>query len=105
MNDSIEYEILNWESREVWRCQGSCKKYRHRSTVKGILPAVCCGVPAKLIDRYRQPVAFTVSEQLPPSEATETPDEVLESVMAQMQAAALLSPEPTQEPGKGDHKS
>ena len=67
--DSIEYEILNWEPREVWQCQGECKKYRHRRTLKGILPAVCCGVPAKLIDRYEQPIPFTVSEPLPAADA------------------------------------
>jgi hypothetical protein len=65
MNDSIEYELVNWQPREVWKCQGGCGKYRHRNVVKGILPAVCCGVPAKLIDRYSQPVAFTVSDSLP----------------------------------------
>lgn len=69
MVDSIEYEIVNWEPREVWKCQGTCGKYRHRRAVKGILPAVCCGVPAKLIDRYQQPVPFTVSEPLSQSAA------------------------------------
>ena len=69
MNDSIEYELVNWEAREVWKCQGSCGRWRHRKVVKGILPAVCCGVPAKLIDHYQQPVAFTVSEPLPSADA------------------------------------
>ena len=59
MQDSIEYEIVNWEPREVWKCQGQCGKFRHRRAVKGILPAVCCGVPAKLMDRYEQPKPFT----------------------------------------------
>jgi predicted metal-binding protein len=66
-NDSIEYEIVNWEKREVWKCQGECKKYRHRRALPGILSAVCCGVPAKLIDRYEQPKPFMVANPLPPS--------------------------------------
>lgn len=90
MNDSIEFELVNWEPREVWKCQGQCARYRHRKVVKGIQPAVCCGVPAKLIDRYKQPIAILG--------ASELPDETLESVMAQMQAAALLAPEPTHQP-------
>lgn len=64
MVDSIEYELVNWEPREVWKCQGECKKYRHRRALPGILPAVCCGVPAKLVDRYQQPKQFMVSEPL-----------------------------------------
>lgn len=65
MMDSIEYEMVNWEPREVWKCQGECGRYRHRKSIKGILPAVCCGVPAKWIDRYEQPIPITVSELLP----------------------------------------
>jgi hypothetical protein len=64
MMDSIEYEILNWEPREVWKCQGACGKFRHRRALKGILPAVCCGVPARLWDRYQMPTPFTVSQSL-----------------------------------------
>jgi hypothetical protein len=64
MMDSIEYELVNWERREVWRCQGQCGRYRHRKEVKGILAAVCCGVPAKRIDGYSQPIPITVSERL-----------------------------------------
>jgi hypothetical protein len=69
--DFIEYELVNWEAREVWKCQGQCGKYRHRREVKGTLTAICCGVPAKLVDRYKQPTPFTVSEPLtsPPAGA------------------------------------
>ena len=68
MIDSIEYELTNWQAREVWKC-AACKRYRHRPTVAGILPAVCCGQPAKLVTRYEQPVPFTVSEPLPAESA------------------------------------
>jgi hypothetical protein len=63
VNDSIEYQILNRQPREVWHCS-VCKRYRHRDAVKGLLPAICCGQPAKLIDRYSQPIPVTVSERL-----------------------------------------
>lgn len=63
MNDSIEYEIVNWERREVWHCS-ICNKYRHRRALKGLLPAICCGQPAKLIDRYSQPSPVIVEEPL-----------------------------------------
>jgi predicted metal-binding protein len=97
MNDSIEYELLNWEPREVWRCQGGCGKYRHRRVVKGILPAVCCGVPAKLIDRYQQPTSFEVNQVIESLESKDAPkDEELELAMARMQAASLFFPEPTE---------
>jgi hypothetical protein len=79
--DSIEYELLNWEPRECWRCS-ACGRYRHRPAVKGLLPALCCNEPAKLVTSYKQPLLT--------SEAAELPDVVLDSVMAQMQAAALL---------------
>ena len=95
MFDSIEYELVNWEPREVWRCQGGCGKYRHRNAVKGILPAVCCGVAAKLIDRYRQPTSFEVNQVI---ESLEPKDEGIELVMARMQAAALLFPQSSEEP-------
>ena len=95
MFDSIEYELVNWEPREVWKCQGECGKYRHRSAVKGILPAVCCGVAAKLIDRYRQPTSFEVNQVI---ESLEPKDEGIELVMARMQAAALLFPQSSEEP-------
>ena len=61
--DSIEYELVNWEAREVWKCS-SCGRYRHRKTVAGILAAQCCGQPAQLVDRYEQPVEITVSQSL-----------------------------------------
>lgn len=97
MLDSIEYELVNWEPREVWHCQGGCGKYRHRIAVKGIRPAVCCGVPAKLIDRYQQPTSFEVNQVI---ESLEPKDEGIELVMAQMQAASLFFPEPSQKPDK-----
>ena len=105
MNDSIEYELMNWEPREVWKCQGGCGKYRHRSAVKGILPAVCCGVPAKLIDRYRQPTSLEVNqviESLEPNRVQK--DEGIELVMAQMQAAALLFPQSTEQLDQSAYK-
>lgn len=102
MLDFIEYELVNWEPREVWRCQGACGKYRHRATVKGILPAVCCGVPAKLIDRYQQPTSFEVNQVIESLEPKDAPkDEVLELAMARMQAASLFFPEPSQKSDKG----
>ena len=63
MNDSIEYEIVNWEACEVWH-SSICKRYRHRKTVKGQLSAVCCGQPAKLVTHYEQPIPFAVSEPI-----------------------------------------
>ena len=105
MNDSIEYELVNWEPREVWKCQGACQKFRHRRAVKGILPAVCCGVPAKLIDRYRQPTSLEVNqviESLEPNRVQK--DEGIELVMAQMQAAALLFPQSTEQLDQSAYK-
>jgi hypothetical protein len=43
--DSIEYALINWEAREVWYCS-ICKRYRHRISRPGLLPAICCGPPA-----------------------------------------------------------
>jgi hypothetical protein len=65
MSDSIEYEIVDWERREVWYCS-VCKRYRHRPVRAGQLPAICCGQPAKPIDQYEQPRTRNVSE---PSES------------------------------------
>lgn len=81
--DTIQYKLRTWQPKEVWHCL-TCDSYRHRPTIEGILPAICCGEPAKLIDRYYQPK-----------------DEVIELAMAQMQSAALFNPEPTQDSGKG----
>lgn len=64
MMDSIEYELVQLESREVWKCQGECGRYRHRTVIKGALPAICCGASAKLIDRYEQPTPVVISEPL-----------------------------------------
>jgi hypothetical protein len=66
MVDSIEYELVNWEAREVWKCS-KCGRYRHRKAVFGIMPALCCSQPATLIDRYQQPIDITVSQSLSPS--------------------------------------
>lgn len=100
--DSIEYELMNEVPREVYHC-GICKRFRHRTVRAGILPAICCGQPARLFDRYSQPEMVNICE---PSERTaESADYVLDSVMAQMQAAALLFPEPIQKPGKDAYKS
>ena len=104
MNDSIEYEIVNWSPREVWKCQ-TCKRYRHRDSVKGLLPAICCGQPAKLVMHYEQPKPFMVSEPVsedwPPQIVAEVRDDVLELAMAQMQAASLLFVEPFKDSDKG----
>lgn len=66
MTDSIEYTLTNWEPREVWRCTGACKRFRHRPARPGILPAICCGQPAQLWDRYQQPVEVVIEEQVSP---------------------------------------
>jgi hypothetical protein len=66
MIDSIEYEIVNWEPRQVWRCQGKCGRFRHRPTIAGALPAVCCNVEAKLITSYSQPVPLQLTEAVNP---------------------------------------
>jgi len=100
MEDSIEYELVNWKPRQVWKCQGECARFRHRDVIKGQLPAICCGIPAKLITVYSQPTPVSIVEPLPPER-----DEVLDSVMAHMQAAALLFPEPTQDSRKDAYKS
>ncbi len=65
MADSIEYELVNREPREIWKCTGACARYRHRKFQKGLLPAICCGQPAKLIDRYEQPIPVVISEEVP----------------------------------------
>jgi len=64
MVDSIEYEIVETEPREVWKCAGKCGCFRHRKTVKGTLPAICCNVPARLIDQYEQPRLVNVSDEI-----------------------------------------
>lgn len=107
MVDSIEYEIVNWKRREVWHCS-VCKRYRHRDAAKELLPAICCGRPAKLIDIYEQPsplvISEPVSETWPPKPLPARRDEGLELIMAQMQAAALLFPESTKESDQGVEK-
>jgi predicted metal-binding protein len=62
--DSIEYEIVDLEEREVWHCAGACRRYRHRPVLPGQLPAVCCGVPATFIDSYAQPRPVMVAEPI-----------------------------------------
>ena len=111
MIDSIEYEIVNWKPREVWHC-AACKRYRHRDFQKGLLPAICCEQPAKLIDIYEQPSPVVISEPVsefmleswPPEPWPVLRDEGLELIMAQMQAAALLFPESTKESDQGAEK-
>lgn len=63
VQDSIEYELVDWEAREVWHCS-VCHRYRHRAVLPGQLPAICCGQPARLWDRYQQPIPITVSEPI-----------------------------------------
>jgi hypothetical protein len=63
MMDSIAYELVNFEPREVYHC-GICKRYRHRTVHPGILPAICCGQPAVLFDRYEQPVRVNIVEPI-----------------------------------------
>jgi hypothetical protein len=63
--DSVEYEIVNWTPREVWHC-AVCKSYRHRPAAKGLLPAICCGQPAKLITSYSQPKPLQLTEAVGP---------------------------------------
>jgi hypothetical protein len=62
--DSIEYELVNFESREIWKCLGKCGRFRHRAARPGILPAVCCSQPARLFDRYEQPTIVNISEPI-----------------------------------------
>jgi hypothetical protein len=64
MTDSICYELVNETPREVWKCLGACQRFRHRTVRPGILPAICCGVPARLWDRYSQPVVIAVEEEV-----------------------------------------
>jgi hypothetical protein len=68
--DSIEYELVNWKARQVWKCQGECQRFRHRDTIKGQLPAICCGVPAKTVTSYFQPSPVQVSEPVRLSQST-----------------------------------
>ena len=63
MADSIEYELANFESRTVWKCAVN-GHYRHRKEIPGAEPALCCGQPAKLIDRYEQPVEVEVWDEV-----------------------------------------
>lgn len=63
MPDSIEYELINYEPREVYYC-GVCERFRHRTVRPGILPAICCGQPARLFDRYEQPVRVNIIEPI-----------------------------------------
>jgi hypothetical protein len=54
--DIIEFELLEWRPRTVWKCR-QCGRYRHRDELKGLFPAKCCDEGMILIDRYKQPVA------------------------------------------------
>ena len=66
MNDYIEYELMSFESREVWHCT-LCKRFRHRAIRPGIRPAICCGQPARLFDRYEQPSRVNITDAVPPT--------------------------------------
>jgi hypothetical protein len=68
LTDSIEYTLRNEEPREVYYC-ATCERFRHRTVRTGLLPAICCGEPARLWDRYSQPIEVIVNEpvSLPPS--------------------------------------
>jgi len=61
--DSIAYELVKEEPREVWKCLGTCGRFRYRRALPGLLPAVCCGKPARLFDRYNQPIEIEVEER------------------------------------------
>jgi hypothetical protein len=71
MTDSIGYELITEIQREVWKCQGACGKFRHRTVRPGILPAICCGVPARLWDRYLYPEIVNIEEPVVSRSATE----------------------------------
>jgi len=62
--DSIAYELVKEEPREVWKCLGACGRFCHRWASPGLLPAVCCGKPARLFDRYSQPIAIEIEERI-----------------------------------------
>src|SRR4051812_30598245 len=64
MADLISYELMNEEPREVWQCQGECGRYRHRRALPGILSAICCTLPARLLDRYSQPIPVTIEQEI-----------------------------------------
>lgn len=63
MADSIEYELTHFESRTVWKCAVN-GHYRHRKEAPGSQPAICCGRPAKLVDRYEQPIDVEVWDEV-----------------------------------------
>lgn len=54
-------ELMDWEEMEVWQCR-VCDRYRHRRALIGmnLMPAICCGQQARLIDRYRKPEPIEV---------------------------------------------
>jgi hypothetical protein len=62
--DSISYTLMREEPREVWKCTGACGRFRHRTVRPGILPAICCGQPARLWDRYSQPIEIEIEERV-----------------------------------------
>ena len=43
----LEYELVKWEPRTVWCC-GACGGFRHHREFEELLPAICCGQPARL---------------------------------------------------------
>jgi hypothetical protein len=59
--DTVGYELLNYAPHELYHCS-TCRCYRHRRVVKGQRPAICCGKPAKLLDKYSQPTLIIVEQ-------------------------------------------
>lgn len=68
MEDSIEYELMNFIPRELYHCP-NCRRYRHRTVRPGILPAICCGHVLEVFDRYEQPVRVNIREPITASPA------------------------------------
>jgi predicted metal-binding protein len=62
--DSIAYEVMKEEPREVWKCLGKCGRFRHRRALPGLAPAICCGEQARLFDRYSQPIEIEIEERI-----------------------------------------
>jgi hypothetical protein len=62
--DSIAYALMKEEPRKVWNCLGQCGRFRHRQALPDLLPAVCCGKPARLFDRYSQPIVVEIEDVL-----------------------------------------
>jgi len=61
--DSIAYELVKEEPRELWNCLGRCGRFRHYRSLPDLAPAICCGKPARLFDRYRQSMVIEIEER------------------------------------------